>query len=219
MRSRRRTLVDEFLEKVEFYGQVLDAGGKKNDKRGVFRPPEDGVASWTYVNIDSRSEPDILADLQHLPIPNATYDVVLLAEVLEHLEFPEAALQELARVLRPGGKLVMTVPFLYAVHADPYDFQRWSPSKFIAVLSSLGFEDVSVTPMGGLADVVSDLLNSATGNSCSIRSVALRRIVKFGFAAPSRLVLKFISPMLNWVHQGSDINTGFFVQAVRQSSE
>lgn len=59
-----------------------------------------------------------------LPLAGGTVDVALCTEVLEHLPEPDRALAELRRVLRPGGLAVVTTPFLYPLHEEPWDFQR-----------------------------------------------------------------------------------------------
>ena len=155
--SFRRHYLDLFLSRTEFRGDVLDVGGKKEGKKGTFRPPLEKCSSWRYVNIDPATGPDFLASADALPIKDATADLVLLAETIEHLEFPEKALAEAHRVLRPCGTLVLTVPFLFPVHADPHDFQRWAPEKFRRVLGGLGFQDVKVEPMGGLLPACFDI--------------------------------------------------------------
>ena len=57
-------------------------------------------------------------DVSALPFGDATFDAVIAGELLEHLDSPDAALPEFARVLRPGGRLVITTP-------NPYELQRW----------------------------------------------------------------------------------------------
>jgi SAM-dependent methyltransferase len=73
-----------------------------------------------------RARPDLFADAAALPLPDACIDVVVMLEVLEHLFLPGKALHEIARVLRPGGRLLLSVPFLYPVHDAPFDFQRYT---------------------------------------------------------------------------------------------
>ncbi|UNK48976.1 class I SAM-dependent methyltransferase [Lysobacter sp. S4-A87] len=70
------------------------------------------------------ARPDILADAAQLPLSDASIDTVLLLDVFEHLRCPREALQECQRVLRSGGRLLVSVPFLYPVHDAPHDYQR-----------------------------------------------------------------------------------------------
>lgn len=72
------------------------------------------------------ARPDIFADASQLPLADGSVDTVVILEVLEHLRSPRAALREIARVLRPRGRLLLTVPFLYPIHDAPHDYQRYT---------------------------------------------------------------------------------------------
>lgn len=72
------------------------------------------------------ARPDIFADARTLPIGDETMDGVVCLEVIEHVPDPERAIQEIARVLRPGGSAWISMPFLYPVHNEPFDFQRYT---------------------------------------------------------------------------------------------
>jgi len=69
------------------------------------------------------SQIDIVSDITHIPEPDASFDAVLCSEVFEHLPNPIDALRELARLLKPGGKLVFTAPFCSITHQAPFFFQ------------------------------------------------------------------------------------------------
>lgn len=153
----RRHYLDQMLEAESFAGEVLDVGGKKENPRGQFRPPKDKVSSWKYLSIDAETRPDFLSSADAIPAGNDQFDHVLLCEVAEHLEAPEKTLAECRRVLKAEGKMIMTMPFLYGVHADPQDFQRWTPAKIRFELSKAGFSDVEIRPMGGFFAVAADL--------------------------------------------------------------
>ena len=84
-----------------------------------------------YVGVDHPNpgerygtRPDAYADAARLPVADGSVTAVAMFEVLEHVREPTAAVREAARVLAPGGRLVVTMPFLYPVHDAPYDFQR-----------------------------------------------------------------------------------------------
>ena len=68
----------------------------------------------------------IIGDTQALGISDATFDVVLCTEVLEHLPEPQQAVDEMFRVLKPGGQLLLTTRFLFPIHDAPHDYFRYT---------------------------------------------------------------------------------------------
>jgi SAM-dependent methyltransferase len=73
-----------------------------------------------------KQTPNILANASTLPVQANTVDAVLMMDVIEHLREPYQALQESFRVLKPKGKLLVTIPFLYPIHDAPHDYQRYT---------------------------------------------------------------------------------------------
>jgi len=145
-------------------GDVLDVGGKKANLRGEFRPPDAGVTSWVTLNSHPSVAPQIIGDAHQLPFREASFDCVLICEVLEHLANPGGALEEIHQVLRAGGVTLITIPFLVGVHSDPYDFQRWTSTGLRRELESVGFSRIEISPMGGIWGVTADLLRLLTEN-------------------------------------------------------
>lgn len=116
-----------FIGKVP-QGKVLDIGcGDRWVERAL--PPGTAYVGLDYpptVSLGYAGRPDVFADAQRLPFPNDSFDTVILMDVLEHLPQPEAAIVEARRALKPGGTLVVQVPFLYPLHDEPHDYQRWT---------------------------------------------------------------------------------------------
>jgi SAM-dependent methyltransferase len=129
------------------HGCVVDLGGKRLRKRGAFRPPSNGVTSWICVNLDPITSPHVFGSVTQVPLRTALADCVICTEVLEHVTEPEQCVSEAHRILKPGGTLVGAVPFLYPVHGDPQDFQRFTSDGVRRLLGS--FAAVDVRPMGG----------------------------------------------------------------------
>ena len=96
-------------------GVFLDAGCGTQPFRGVV---EGQVERYLSYDIETRSVPlDFLGDLEDMrAVDDASIDVALCTEVLEHVPHPQVAMAELARTIRPGGVLVLTVPFLARLH-------------------------------------------------------------------------------------------------------
>lgn len=172
----RRYYIDDLLNahKPLMRGKVLDIGGKKDNKRGFFRPPVADVKSWEYLNIDKNTAPDYLCAVSNMPFENSSFDTVIFCEILEHLAEPEKALLEIARILKPGGNLIMSVPFLYAIHGDPDDYQRWTEPKIKSELSQAGFCGILIKPLGGVFAVIFDLLHSAMKSGLNLNNFFVR---------------------------------------------
>jgi len=82
------------------------------------------------------------------PIDTESADTVLCTETLEHVLEPDAFLREAARCLRPGGLLIITVPFAARWHYIPHDYYRYTPSGIAHLLYRAGLQDVGVYPRG-----------------------------------------------------------------------
>jgi SAM-dependent methyltransferase len=101
------------------------------------------VEGWTY------GSTDYVCDIVAIPAPSESFDVVLCTEVLEHLPDPVAAVKELARLLRPGGQLLLTAPFCSFTHFSPYFYSTgFSRNWYLQHLSDLGFCETDLTPNG-----------------------------------------------------------------------
>lgn len=160
MQSFRRTYIDRWLQDATplISGKVIDIGGKKEQKRGSFRPEATPASEWHYLNTDPETAPDLLADATNIPAENNSYDTALLCEVLEHIEHPEQTLAEITRILKPGGRCFLTVPFLMPVHADPSDYCRPTLTKLKHMLQEAGLTIEEADTMGGLFSTISDIL-------------------------------------------------------------
>lgn len=158
----RRYYLDNFLESIIFQGRILDVGGKKTQKRGRFIPPKINVESWEYLNLDEETKPDYCCNAENIPVESETFDWVLLCEVLEHIAEPEKVLDECLRILKPGGKLLITMPFMIGIHGDPEDYQRWTPSLFnLQLKKKRGMIVEQIQPLGGVWAVCWDCMYTA----------------------------------------------------------
>lgn len=119
------------------------------------------------------AKPDVFGDATRLPFADASVDTVLLLEVLEHLHCPADSLSEIARVLRPGGVLLLTLPFLYPVHDAPYDYQRYTAHGMKRELEMAGLSTCEITPAHGSAESAGVLFNLALGGM-AVEAIARR---------------------------------------------
>lgn len=107
--------------------------------------PYEGLqtAAWDTTRID------LVSDITAIPAASGSFDAILCSEVLEHVPEPTHALDEFARLLKPGGKLILTAPFGSLVHMAPYHYcSGFSRYWYEYHLTLRGFEIVELIPNG-----------------------------------------------------------------------
>lgn len=159
--SITRYYVDEFyfsrVQELKAGSSILDLGGHKSHKRGRF-DIEKYPLRVIYANLVADKKPDIQCDGAQLPTSSEAFDVVICSEILEHVSEPSLVLQEVYRVLKPDGCLLATVPFLFRVHGDPYDYNRFTDYYWRSLLKKTGFFDISIEKQGSFYTVMVDFL-------------------------------------------------------------
>tara|TARA_B100000686_G_scaffold160642_2_gene168302 strand:+ start:796 stop:1533 length:738 start_codon:yes stop_codon:yes gene_type:complete len=162
-RTIRRYYVDEFffneLSDIPSKSSILDLGGNKIKKRGQFNI-ENHSDNVTYTDISKEKKPDIQASAALLPFKPDIFDIIICAELLEHVLNPPEILTELHRIIKPNGKLFITVPFMYHIHSDPSDYGRYTDTYWRTNLTEIGFSDISIKPQGAFYSVLMELIRS-----------------------------------------------------------
>jgi SAM-dependent methyltransferase len=177
-------------------GLVLDIGCSDQKFRNYLN------CDCNYIGLDYydtvvrfyQTRPQIFGDAQALPIRNDSIDTIVLTDVLEHLPKPTQALDEVVRALRPGGKILISVPFLYPLHNVPYDFQRWTTYGLGQMVKSLNVKIVEHKHSGQPVETAVALTNIALSK---LALDMLTRRNPIGFIV---LVLALIAiPVLNLI--------------------
>jgi SAM-dependent methyltransferase len=179
-------------------GDLLDLGAGNQPFRPWYEP-----ISHSVVAVDVADAPglDALSFAAPLPFRDGSFDAVLSTSVFEHVDDIDAAVAEVARTLRPGGRFVITMPFLYPTHEAPYDFWRTTHFGLRSLLERHGFEVTEISAqggpflllshylLGGLAQVIS-LLGSKLGK---LGLVVDNRVIRALIAAPQEAVRSRLS--------------------------
>jgi len=140
-------------------GAVLDLGCGKVPLYAAYAPHVDEV---TCVDWAPGEHIDLSCDLsQPLPFEAERFDTIVLSDVLEHMPEPELVWREMTRVLRPGGKVIMNVPFYYSVHAHPHDYYRYTAFALERFVKINGLDLLCLLPVGGLVEIMADLFAKA----------------------------------------------------------
>lgn len=145
--SQYRTVVPLLQEHAR--GQTLDLGAGDAPFRDYL---PNTVTTYHTLELRPRSE-DVtyVGDIQQMPmVGDSSYDTAICLETLEHVPNPAQAVAEIYRVLRAGGKLVLSVPHLSRVHDAPFDYYRFTAYGVRQLLESQGFEILMIEPKGGL---------------------------------------------------------------------
>jgi SAM-dependent methyltransferase len=117
-----------------------DFAGYEGHDQGMFSDKD----TWGYGRID------YVCDATDIPVPSGSFDAVLCTEVLEHVPDPIAVVKELARILRPGGRLLLSAPLGSGLHQEPYHFYGgYTPYWYQHFLTDAGFDDIVIEPNGG----------------------------------------------------------------------
>jgi SAM-dependent methyltransferase len=189
-------------------GVVLDAGG--GQKRGVFKKPDN--ATWIVLDITSKYKPDVLADVHRLPIKSGVIDCVKFTEVLQYLEYPEKAIEEIGRVLKKGGVLILSIPFNIGAMLDFPELQRFTDHKLKMLLEKTGFEIVTLKKQGLFFTTLGYMLKQAILNSTT------RLKYPFFLFLPAIDMLVKLDTM-KFVKRSkflSSFTTGFFIVAIKK---
>ena len=78
------------------------------------------------IDVDPNRNPDILGDICTIDLGEERFDMIVMSEVLEHVHSPHAAIENVRRALKTGGKLVLSAPFMLPIHEAPRDFYRFT---------------------------------------------------------------------------------------------
>ena len=207
--SHRRNILDKDLEDAKQYmhGIVLDIGGGR--ERGRFKRPDD--TTWIVLDISRELSPNIMADAEKLPVKSETIDCVKCTELLEHVEYPEIVIKEITRVLKDGGTLVLSVPFNFGIHGDPYDFHRFTDHKLNRMLEN-DFEIRTIKKQGLYFTVLCYMVKQ---NILNIKS-RMRLLLYWTFPLID-ILMKL--DQTNFVKKSkfmSSFTTGFFVIATKK---
>jgi SAM-dependent methyltransferase len=110
--------------------------------------------------------------------PSATFDLVISTQVLEHCVDPNLYLSECERVLRPGGKLLLTTHGTYQDHGCPYDFHRWTADGLRVQITTAGFVSEELTKLTTNARALAFLMLEHSGFWCGARPFVARFLLK-----------------------------------------
>ena len=185
----RRCLRSSMLASAgDLHGRLLDVGCGTKPYRSLFEVDE-------YVGLDIDSETtrrraiaEVLYDGTRFPFNDGRFDAVLCNQVLEHVFNPEAFVEEIRRVLVVGGRLLLTVPFVWDEHEQPWDYARYSSFGLRALLETHGFKVLHHEKLLADASVLFQLFNAYLFKVTHSRSLLLSLLLTPLLMAPVSLL-------------------------------
>lgn len=207
--SYRRALIDVELARLSaaLVGVVLEIGAKRVP-RGRWAPPVHRARRWLRANIEPAERPDVVADAAALPLRGGSVDWAVCVEVLQYVAAPDAAMGEVARVLAPGGAVVLAVPFLHRADG-PADRHRFTETRVRELLENAGLRVGALSAQGRFFATVANQVRQAAAH---IPSRPLRWLAAAGVVPLSALLMGIdrLPPVRRSAFLGS-FTTGFVV--------
>lgn len=132
----------------------------------------------TSTDVDPIRKPDVVDDITRSSFPDASFDAVIMMEVLEHVTDPQRAALEIHRLLKPGGALILSAPFIFPLHDRPYDFYRFTKYGLAHLFKD--FDDLVVRERNNWMEAILVLLARTVADS-SIPKLASAALLALAF--------------------------------------
>ena len=167
-------------------GSILDFGCGSKPYESLFGKADKylGIDTDSSGHNHSKSKVDVYYDGHLLPFVDAEFDHVVMFDVLEHLDNPDISLDEIFRILKPGGLLIGTVPFNYPLHEKPNDYLRYTEFGVESFFSGKGFKKFfNIRVLQGYSSIIQSLIachfEGGKGKSQKVKRLLLSPILFF----------------------------------------
>lgn len=178
-------------------GRTLDVGCGSKPYKDIFKDTH----SYVGIEFDSprareKSQADFFYDGQHFPFPDTSFDTVIATEVFEHIFNPDNFLTEIHRTITPGGTLLITCPFTWAEHEQPYDYARYSSFGLRHIVEKNGFKVIEDKKVGDAILTIFQLIACYINNKLSIKNYKIKLLFQIVCISPVTLCGLLLSQLL-----------------------
>lgn len=151
-----RQLIDDQIRRYgpHLSGMLVDLGAGQIRRYKKHCP---NVHEYKTLDHDDAHSPDIVGSCEAVPLPDASVDSVLCTQVLEHLPHPWIAVKECFRILKPGGKCLLTAPQTNELHELPHDYYRYTNHGMRVLFEDAGFSVDVIEQSGGYYAMMAQL--------------------------------------------------------------
>lgn len=159
-------------------GDFLDLGCGNKPYESWYKPLTTSQIGCDIIQSD-KNRVDVLCPATALSFEDNSFDSILCTQVLEHVFEHDKLISEVFRVLRPGGNIILTVPFAWELHEEPYDFFRYTKHGLKQLFEKAGFDINYIKPNGGKWAAIYQLRTNMIYSSFKNRTFInkLRRIL------------------------------------------
>jgi SAM-dependent methyltransferase len=201
----------EWLTAQPFAGaRVLDVGCGDRPYEALLA----GAATVVGFDVPGNPYADVHGSIDAIPVEDASFDVVLCLQVLEHVPEPAAAVRELRRVVKPGGRVLLSTHGVYPFHPNPDDLWRWTSTGLDRLFrTNAEWASVTVRPGAGTAATIAMLVAHGVdllAKRAHARFLAVPLVVGLNAAGEG---LDRAVPLLREAIPGS-LNANFHVEAL-----
>jgi len=151
----------EEVLKIHVQGKLVDLGCGNAPLYQTYKAYTSEIYCVDWANSFHENQfLDFVQDLNEpLQIEDGIFDTVIVSDVLEHIRKPESLINEMFRILRPNGKIILNVPFFYWLHEESFDYFRYTRHGLKAMFEDAGFEVLYLEPRGGILEIIGDLIS------------------------------------------------------------
>jgi SAM-dependent methyltransferase len=188
-------------------GKILNVGAGGEIQKAVLDAIAGSQTTVTSIDLDVRRAPALVCDVCDLPFSTGTFDIVVCAEVLEHVERPQKAIDEMRRVLKNGAHLILTTRFVFPLHDRPADYFRYTRYGLALLLKQ--FSSIDITEQHNWGQTMAVLL---------VRLLLEEKRWVLLFSWPIYITARILFAASSFVcrHLGTDsMTSGYLVVATR----